>query len=46
MKFSAIKGLIGAVAPTIGAALGGPVGLAQPLKLSHNSWVQRRRTQY
>jgi uncharacterized membrane protein YeaQ/YmgE (transglycosylase-associated protein family) len=26
MKFSAIKGLIGAVAPTIGAALGGPVG--------------------
>jgi hypothetical protein len=26
MKFSAIKGLVGAVAPTLGAALGGPVG--------------------
>ena len=26
MKFSAIKSLVGAVAPTLGAALGGPVG--------------------
>jgi uncharacterized membrane protein YeaQ/YmgE (transglycosylase-associated protein family) len=26
MKFGAIKNLVGAVAPTIGAALGGPVG--------------------
>ncbi len=26
MKFDAIKGLIGAVAPTIGQALGGPLG--------------------
>jgi hypothetical protein len=26
MKFSAVKGLIGELAPTIGAALGGPVG--------------------
>jgi hypothetical protein len=26
MKFNAIKGLIGAVAPTIGQALGGPLG--------------------
>ena len=26
MKFSAIKSIIGAVAPTIGAALGGPIG--------------------
>jgi hypothetical protein len=26
MKFNAIKGLIGAVAPTIGTALGGPMG--------------------
>ncbi len=26
MKFDAIKGLIGELAPTIGAALGGPVG--------------------
>ena len=26
MKFGAIKGLIGAVAPTIGQALGGPLG--------------------
>ena len=26
MKFNAIKSLVGAVAPTIGAALGGPVG--------------------
>lgn len=28
MKFGAIKNLVGAVAPTIGAALGGPVGSA------------------
>ena len=28
MKFSAIKGLIGAVAPTLGSAIGGPVGNA------------------
>lgn len=27
MKFDAIKGLIGAVAPTIGQALGGPLGV-------------------
>ena len=26
MKWAAIKGLVGAVAPTIGAAIGGPVG--------------------
>ena len=26
MKWNAIKGLVGAVAPTIGAAIGGPVG--------------------
>jgi hypothetical protein len=26
MKFSAIKNLIGAVAPTLGTALGGPLG--------------------
>ena len=26
MKFDAIQGLVGELAPTIGAALGGPVG--------------------
>lgn len=34
MKFSAIKSIIGAVAPTIGAALGGPIGSAALQALS------------
>ena len=34
MKFDAIKGLVGELAPTIGAALGGPVGGAAAIMLA------------
>ena len=38
MKFDAIKGLIGTLAPTIGKALGGPLGVL-PHKQSPVFWV-------